>query len=147
VKVRPARAADVPAMAAIAAASYRDAFAAIIEPAALAARGEEYFAGRFAGSWGAMRVAVSGGRVVGFSLTTGRHIDMLFVAPGSTGGGAGSALLARAVVEGAQTLECFRDNARARGFYERRGWRAREEYAREFAGRERDFVLYALGPA
>jgi putative acetyltransferase len=136
-------------MAGIAAASYREAFAAILEPAALATRGAAFFAGRFAGSWPDMRVATegegAGERVLGFALATRGHIDMLFVAPGATGRGAGGALLARLEEEGARTLECFRDNAPARAFYEKRGWRAREEYAREFAGRERDFVLYARG--
>jgi putative acetyltransferase len=146
VKVRRARAEDVAAMAAVAAASYREAFAPILGEAAVASRDAEFFERRFVESWPSMRVAVVGARIVGFSLVSDRHIDMLFVAPGVTGRGAGSALLARAEREGARTLECFRDNTRARSFYEKHGWRWREEYVREFAGVERDFVLYARGP-
>jgi putative acetyltransferase len=140
--VRPATVADVGAMAAVAERSYRAGFAEILEPDVLAARDAAFFAGRFCDSLSRMRVAEAAGRVVGFTLVADGHIDMLFVDPERAGSGAGSALLAQAEVEGARTLECFRDNHAARQFYESRGWRPMREYEREFLGRRRPFVFY-----
>ena len=89
-----------------------------------------------------LTVAVADGIVLGFAKTTAGHLDMLFVQPRAHGTGAGSALLAEAEARGVRTLECFRDNAAARGFYERRGWTLLRAYQRDFAGRVRDFVFY-----
>ena len=133
-------------MAAIAEASYRVAFADILEPEALAARDAAFFDGFFADKIASCRVAERDGRVVAFAKTTGEHLDMLFVAPGAQGSGAGSALLAAVEADGVRTLECFRDNHAARRFYERRGWRLARAYEREFIGRTRAFVFYEKGP-
>ena len=144
-KVRPAIQGDLEAMSRVAARSYRDAFATILEPEVLAARHAAFFAARFRAALRQMRVAEADGRVVGFTLMTDCHIDMIFVDPGAVGTGAGSALLAAAESEGARSLECFRDNLSARRFYERRGWRLTREYEREFLGRKRTFVFYEKG--
>jgi putative acetyltransferase len=144
--VRPPRDADVEAMAGVAERSYRAGFAEILEPDVLATRDAAFFAGRFSDLLSRMRVAEAAGRVVGFTLVTDGHIEMIFVDPERAGSGAGSALLAQAEAEGARTLECFRDNHAARQFYERRGWRLTREYEREFLGRRRPFVFYERPP-
>lgn len=140
--VRPAGAADVPALAAIAERSYHAAFAEILEADVLASRDKSFFAERFASSCQHMLVACSGDMLVGFLLMTDRHIDMLFMDPAASGRGGGAFLLREAERRGAKSLECFRDNHGARRFYERHGWQVEREYDREFAGKSRSFVLY-----
>jgi putative acetyltransferase len=140
--VRAVRAEDIPVLAAVAERSYRSAFATILEPDALASRTAAFFAERFAASWERMLVALLGDRPIGFLLMADRHIDMLFMDPDASGQGGGSLLLKEAEARGAQSLECFRDNHGARRFYERHGWTVEREYEREFAGRNRSFVLY-----
>ena len=140
--VRPARAEDIPALAAIAERSYRAAFADILEADVLNGRNAAYFAERFAASWERMLVAVLDEAPIGFLLMTDGHIDMLFMHPDASGRGGGALLLREAEARGAKSLECFRDNHRARRFYERHGWQVTREYEREFAGRSRSFVLY-----
>ena len=140
--VRAARAEDISELAAIAERSYRAAFADILEADVLRGRDAAFFAEHFAASWERMLVAFSNSEPVGFLLMTEEHIDMLFIDPAASGKGSGAVLLERAEALGAQSLECFRDNAGARRFYERHGWRVDREYEREFAGRNRSFVLY-----
>ena len=140
--VRPATQADIAAMARVAERSYQAAFADILEPEVLATRDSAFFGARFGEALERMRVVEEGARVLGFTLVTDRHIDMIFVDPDAAGTGAGSALLAGAEAEGARSLESFRDNHAARRFYERRGWRFAREYEREFLERERAFVFY-----
>jgi len=136
---------DVPAMAQVASDAYRAAFAPILDAAELGRRDAASFVPRFTERLADMRVAEAGGAVVGFSLMTAGHLDMLFVAPAAQGTGAGKALLDEAVARGTRTLECFRDNHAARRFYERQGWRLARGYARDFAGTEHHFVFYARG--
>ncbi len=142
IAVRPAAEADIPALAAVASASYRDGFAAILDAATLAERTPAFFGARFAESWPRMAAAARDGRIVGFSLVTDSHIDMLFVDPAAYGSGAGKALLHAAERAGARTLECFADNAKARAFYENCGWRLTAAYQRAFAGRVMRFVQF-----
>jgi putative acetyltransferase len=142
VKVRKAQPDDIPALAGIAARSYAGAFAGILEADVLAGRDPAFFADRFAASLDRMLLAEKGGAPLGFSLVTNGHLDMLFVDPAAQGTGAGSALMDVCEGEGIRTLECFAANAPARAFYERRGWRLREAYERDFAGALRSFVLY-----
>lgn len=108
----------------------------------LAARDPASFAARFAEVLPRLRVAERDGRVIGFSLMTDGHIDMMFVDPAVHRSGAGRVLLAECEGRGAKSLECFRDNTRARAFYEAHGWRLARGYAREFAGRTHHFVFY-----
>lgn len=129
-------------MAAAAAAAYRVGFAGILEPMVLVTYDLAYFTRRFAETLPSLTVAEADGVVHGFAKTTGEHLDMLFVQPRAHGAGAGSALLAEAEGRGIHTLECFRDNAAARTFYEKRGWRLLRGYEREFAGKTRAFVYY-----
>ena len=55
-------------------------------------------------------------------------------------------VLAQAEAAGTCSLECFRDNLRARAFYEAKGWRLTRSYEREFAGKVRAFVFYEKAP-
>jgi len=142
VTVRPAAEPDIPAMAAVASASYRVAFATILPVPVLAERSPAHFAQRFAETWTRMAVAERDGSIVAFSLITDGHIDMLFVDPELLGQGAGIALLRAAERDGAKSLECFADNAPARAFYEHAGWRLSKSYEREFAGAMMRFVLF-----
>ena len=139
--IRPAAAADIAGMAAVAAASYRSGFAFILEPEVLDTRDEAYFAQSFAAALPSLRVAVQDGRIVAFAKVTAPHLDMLFTAPGAQGAGVGAALLASVEADGVISLECFRDNHAARRFYQRHGWQLAREYSRKFLGRTRDFVL------
>ncbi len=142
--VRPAGPADFPAIAAIAEAAYRAAFAGILTPGTLAHYERAHFALRFALEPHAPVVATDAdGIALGFHLTHGGRLHMLFVDPARRARGIGAALLADAEARGATTLESFRDNAHARAFYERHGWRLAESYMRTFAGRPHDFVAYA----
>jgi putative acetyltransferase len=140
--VRSVRAEDIPALAAVAERSYRAAFADILEAEVLDGRNVAFFAERFTTSWERMLVVLSGETPVGFLLMTDGHIDMLFMDPDASGRGGGALLLREAEARGAKSLECFHDNHGARRFYERQGWRVTREYEREFAGRNRSFVLY-----
>lgn len=143
--VRPARAEDIPSLAAIAERSYRAAFADILERDVLDGRDAAFFAGRFASSWERMLVTLEDDAPIGFLLMTDGHIDMLFMDPEASGKGVGALLLAEAEARGAKSLECFRDNHGARRFYERHRWRVTREYEREFAGKRRSFVFYEKG--
>lgn len=140
--IRKAEHSDIPDLAAVAERSYRTGFGAILGEEIVATRTAHFFAQRFEPAWERMLVALSEGRVAGFCMITDAHIDMLFVDPEATGQGLGSALLRQAESAGASTLECFRDNLRARQFYEKHGWRVVKEYERDFIGQKRGFVLY-----
>lgn len=144
-KVRDATREDIPALADIAEASYRAAFATILEEEVLASRNAAFFARRFEEAWARMLVVCTDEAPTGFLLMTDRHIDMLFMAPAASGQGGGASLLREAERCGAKSLECFRDNAGARRFYERHGWCVEREYERDFAGKSRSFVLYVRG--
>ncbi len=139
--VRAAREGDIAATAAVAVASYAGAFAEILGPEILAGYDQDFFVRRFVAALERLHVADDRG-IVGFSLVTDRHLDMLFIAPAAQGRGVGAALLADAEARGTVSLESFRDNYAARLFYETRDWRLVAEYAREFAGTERHFVRY-----
>ena len=69
------------------------------------------------------------GEVLGYAVLNGDELHDLYVAPAAQGGGVGSALFARAQAERPSgfRLWVFRENARARRFYEARGCRAVRE--------------------
>lgn len=75
---------------------------------------------------GGMWVAVADGRIVGFAaLNAARdHLDHLYVLPGWYGRGIGGGLLEKAkeLSAGCLRLFTFQRNARARAFYEARGF-------------------------
>jgi ribosomal protein S18 acetylase RimI-like enzyme len=141
--LRAATPADFPALAAIAEAAYRQAFAAILTPETLACFDRPFFAARFALERRVLVVATDGdGTALGFHLVGDGHIHMLFVDPARQARGTGKALLEDAEARGAVSLESFRDNRAARGFYEKHGWTLAREYVRPFGGRDLAFVAY-----
>jgi putative acetyltransferase len=140
--IRPAGVHDIGRIADVAAASYAQAFVGLLEPSVLSTTNAAYFAARFERDWPRLRLADSFGEILGFSLVTAGHLDMLFIDPVAQGCGAGSALLGDAELRGTSSLECFRDNVPARRFYEGHGWRLVRSYERVFAGKERAFVYY-----
>jgi GNAT superfamily N-acetyltransferase len=143
VKIRPARAADFVPLAAIAETAYRQSFGTIMSPAALAERKRGHFERRFANEPVPPVLAEdAAGNPLGFHLTLNGKLVMLFVDPAAQARGAGGALLADAEIRGAVRLECFRDNAPARAFYEKRGWTLARGYEREFVGQIHAFVEY-----
>jgi putative acetyltransferase len=146
ITVRPARPGDIEPTALVALAAYRQAFAGILSPAALAARSAAGFAERFRAALDRLIVAEQDG-IAGFLLMTDRHIDMLFVTPDRQGKGIGLALLRAAEATGARSLECFARNTGARAFYERAGWVLDQGYTRMFDGVAHEFVTYRFAPA
>ena len=64
--------------------------------------------------------------VVAFLARNGEEVRQLYTRPDRIGGGAGTQLIEAAKSSGAAALElwCFQANARARRFYEARGFRA-----------------------
>lgn len=73
-------------------------------------------------------VAEVAGDVVGYIAFNDEWVVHLFVHPDHQGQGHGPALLAHAMADGrARRLWTFQKNARARRFYEARGWMAIEE--------------------
>ncbi|WP_439498092.1 GNAT family N-acetyltransferase [Bosea sp. (in: a-proteobacteria)] len=142
--VRQATEADIPPAAAIVAQAYRTSFRPILGEAALA-YDAAHFQERFETDLERLTVLDDGG-VKGVLLVTEGHIAMLFIDESGRGKGHGAALLAHAEAQGAHSLEVFAANAGARRFYERAGWLAVGEYARDFAGAAREFVRYEKWP-
>jgi len=140
--VATAAPADFPDLAAFAADAYRAGFSAILPPETLARFDAAYFVRYFALAATAPVVARCGAALLGFHLTENGHLKMLFVAPGRQKTGIGSALLADALKRGAARLECLRDNAQARRFYEARGWVRVRAYWGPFGDREYAFCVY-----
>jgi GNAT superfamily N-acetyltransferase len=73
-------------------------------------------------------VAEGGGWVVGVAAIAGEMLEQLYILPGFQGRGIGSGLLAKAMelCPNGLGLWTFQRNARARAFYERRGFVAVE---------------------
>jgi len=141
-RLRPAAPGDVPDLARIMVAARVAGFGSFLGAEELAERDEAHFAARFAEEWPHMRLVEDVTGILGFCEVRGTHLDLLFVDPPAIGRGVGRRLLDDAVARGAASLECFRDNVRARAFYEREGWHVTAEYRRDFGGRPRDFVRY-----
>jgi GNAT superfamily N-acetyltransferase len=94
-------------------------------------------------------VAEEGGALVGILVLDGEMVDQLYVEPGWTGRGVGSALLAIAKRERPHGLRLwtFQSNAGAQRFYERHGFVAvRRTDGRDNEERAPD-ILYAYGAA
>jgi len=147
VVLRPATPGDVEALARVAHASFHQGFADIMTAESLAQRPLDFFATRFAEQWPHVTVALVDGELLGFSMVRNFHIDMFFVDPAAQGKRIGAAMLRHAEAAGARTLECFRDNHAARGFYEKAGWHLTGGTRRAFCGTEYDFVNYAKTPS
>ncbi|MGL4811236.1 MAG: GNAT family N-acetyltransferase [Beijerinckiaceae bacterium] len=141
--IRDASPDDAPALSRLMVRAYAQAFADILDAAALASRNADFFEERFYREWPMMRLAETETRdTLGLTLVRLGHIDMIFVEPAAIGRGVGAALLRDAEARGAKSLECFAANRSARRFYERMGWRLDKSYRRDFAGAAHDFVTY-----
>ena len=142
--LRPATAADAPAIAALHTESWRDAYAAILDPAFLAGPIEadrlELWRRRMSAAEAHQLVQVAqdeAGEVVGFICAFhepqgewGSHVDNLHVSPKMRGLGVGeqllraaAALLASRGVDNGLHLWVFEDNRAGLRFYERLGGR------------------------
>jgi GNAT superfamily N-acetyltransferase len=141
--IRDALAGDVPRLVAITLDVYRLTFQPLFPQADLITDfGEARFKPRFANALETIRVAERAGEILGFCLMTQGNIDILFVARGARGSGAGAALLDDAARRGAIKLECFAANQAARRFYRRHGWIEDAAYERDFAGGMKRFVRF-----
>jgi GNAT superfamily N-acetyltransferase len=125
--LRPAAAADAPAIAAIWHAGWADGHLGHVPDGLVAHRRPEHFARLAEGRIATSTVATSGDEVIGFVTVVGDEVEEVYVAPAARGSGVAAALLAHAesvVAERADVawLAVVAGNARARRFYERQGW-------------------------
>jgi GNAT superfamily N-acetyltransferase len=129
VELRPATAADAPAVATIWYEGWRDGHLASATPDLVAARRPESFAVRAAERVGDTTVAVVGTEVAGFVMLVDDEVEQVYVARSHRASGVADVLMDAAegaVAAGghpAAWLAVVEANTRARRFYERRGWR------------------------
>ena len=121
--IRPAHSNDAPAIARLWVRSRMASIPAIPAPVHDPEDVLAWFASEViprGGTW----VMDRGGRLVALLVLHGNRVDQLYVEPDRTGIGYGSALLehAKQLSNGKLELWTFRSNARARAFYEGRGF-------------------------
>ncbi|MFC7546069.1 GNAT family N-acetyltransferase [Plantactinospora sp. GCM10030261] len=140
VRLRPAQLADAPDVAEIWRLGWVDAHLGRVPAELVAARDEATFRTRAEQRVGDTTVAVVGAAVAGFVMTDGDEVDQVYVAAEHRGAGVAGALLAeaerriRAAGHGMAWLAVVPDNARARRFYERHGWRDAGPFAHAAPG-------------
>ena len=128
VNLRPARPADSAAVATIWTDGWRDGHLGNVPAELVAERTPESFAARAAARVTDTTVAVIGDEVAGFIMVTGDEVEQVYVDARHRGSGVAGTLLAEAerlVAAGGHEkawLAVVPGNARARRFYERRGW-------------------------
>ncbi|RZQ62469.1 GNAT family N-acetyltransferase [Amycolatopsis suaedae] len=128
VAIRPATAADGATIARIWYAGWRDAHLGNVPDALLVARTRESFDTRAAQHVGDTVVATVDGAVAGFVMVIGDEVEQVYVAEEHRGHGVAALLLdeaerlVREAGHGRAWLAVVAGNARARRFYERRGW-------------------------
>lgn len=126
--MRPATAADAPAVAIIWHRGWRDGHEGKVSDELVSARTEESFRSRASRRVADTTVATVGGAVAGFIMVADDEVEQVYVAEAHRGTGVAAALLARAeeIVAGnghdEAWLAVVDGNARARRFYERNGW-------------------------
>jgi len=127
--VRDAVPADLEQLAHVWHEAWHDGHAAIVPEELTRIRTLDNFRSRLGEMLPHIRVAVSGGQVVGLCVIREDELFQLFVARRARGRGAGVALIAdaekRLLESGVRTawLACAIGNDRAARFYERNGWR------------------------
>jgi GNAT superfamily N-acetyltransferase len=128
VTLRPATANDGPKIAEIWHHGWRDGHLGFVPQELVAARHEASFQNRAAQRVSDTTVAVINGEVGGFVMVVGDEIEQVYVAAPHRGTGVADMLMAEAerqiACNGHATawLAVVAGNARARRFYERRGW-------------------------
>ena len=140
--LRTARTEDAPAIARIWHAGWPDGHLGNVPDALLAFRDEASFGRRAAERIADTTVAVVSGEVVGFTMVVADELEQIYVAAPHRSLGVADALIAdaerriRAAGHGRAWLAVVPGNARARRFYERRGWTdaGRFEYPAETGG-------------
>jgi GNAT superfamily N-acetyltransferase len=126
--IRPATAADAPAVAEIWHDGWRDGHLGNVPDALAAVRTRESFETRAAARVADTVVAVDAGGVAGFVMVVGDEVEQVYVAADRRGTGLAVPLLTEAerlVAAGGHDrawLAVAPGNARARRFYERNGW-------------------------
>ncbi len=146
--IRQASVEDIAPLSELAALAYAQAFAHLLAAGQLKERPVAYYRERFQaqidGLWLAQTRDAARATLLGYFLLRGNELEQIFLDPGCTDQGIGRALLQQAQRLGANELECFAENHRARRFYERAGWQLAETFAREFEGHRHSFVRYRL---
>ena len=128
VRIRPARADDLEALAELHHAIWLDSHAGFVG-LPTSARGVAWYRDVIAPTLERTRVAERAGGPVGYVTWLDALLDDIWVAPWAQGQGVGALLLRagedaiRASGHGEARLECVAANAGARRFYERHGWR------------------------
>lgn len=128
VDLRRARPDDAPAIAAIWHLGWRDGHLGNVPEELVAVRHEDSFHTRAAQRIGDTTVAVVGGQVAGFTMVVDGEVEQVYVGAGHRGTGVAGLLLdhaeaqVRAAGHTTAWLAVVPGNARARRFYERRGW-------------------------
>jgi GNAT superfamily N-acetyltransferase len=126
--IRPGTAQDASAVAQIWHLGWRDGHLGLVPPELAEARTDESFAERAARRVGDTTVAVVDGAVAGFVMVVGDEVEQVYVGSAYRGTGVADALLDEAegqvLAAGHSTawLAVVEGNARARAFYERKGW-------------------------
>jgi GNAT superfamily N-acetyltransferase len=127
--LRPAAPSDAEAVAEIWRLGWRDGHLGNVPDELVAARTDETFGTRTAERIGATTVAEVEGAVAGFVMVVGDEVEQVYVSAAHRGTGVAGELLAEAErqvrANGHDTawLAVVPGNARARAFYEHRGWR------------------------
>jgi GNAT superfamily N-acetyltransferase len=128
VLLRPAEAADAPAVADIWYRGWLDGHLGNVPDALTTVRTEASFHERAAERTTDTTVAEVDGEVAGFTMVVGDELEQIYVAAAHRGAGVAGALLAEAEARVRETghpeiwLAVVPGNARARRFYEREGW-------------------------
>jgi putative acetyltransferase len=125
--IRPAQPSDVPAVARIWHQGWHDGHAGHVPDGLVAARTLPAFRQRVAAAVGVTTVAEVDDEVAGFVMVVGDEVEQVFVARAHRGSGVAEVLLGEAERQVAASydvawLAVVVGNARARRFYERRGW-------------------------
>jgi GNAT superfamily N-acetyltransferase len=126
--IRPARPADMPAVAGIWHAGWSDGHLGHVPDELVAMRTADSFRIRAAGRASDTRVAEVDGEIAGFTMIVENEVEQVYVAAAHRGTGVADLLLAdaeRRIREDEHRrawLAVVAGNARARQFYERRGW-------------------------
>jgi GNAT superfamily N-acetyltransferase len=128
IELRPATVEDAPGVAAIWRAGWRDGHLGLVPEELAAARTDASFDVRAEQRAGDTTVAVVGGVVAGFVMVVDDEVEQVYVGAPHRGTGVADALMAEAerqVRDGGHDrawLAVVAGNARARAFYERKGW-------------------------